>query len=230
MPLMSRLPHFGLWLSRVSAALRGGRWAGLIVASVLLLGALAQYAAAMSAVDEVASAELRVVVMPESTASTSALLAARHDAEQIARQLAQGGVLADPALDAAIADMTASPNVTAHDVGQALSAANSGSLVTLTARWHTAAGAEKLASAAVSVLTAGGLTSVAEIRMLVPAGALAQVQISRPPGAAQPDASQQEDARRALAARVALSVIAGLLVAAGWGFLVSDRRIKTHSR
>lgn len=224
---MARLPHADLWLRRMVAALRRGRWAGLIVASIVLLGALAQYAAAMGSVDQVASADLRVVVMPAGAANTSSLLTARSDAEQIALQLSHDNTLTDPALDKAIADAAALPNVTADDVGRTLSAATSGSLVTLTARWPTAAGAEQLARAAVSVLTTRGWADTPAVKPLVPEGALLQTQVSRSPGAARPDASQQEEARRALAARVALSMAAGLLAAAGRASLPAWRSARS---
>jgi len=205
-------------LGGVRAALRHGRWFGLAVAVVVVLGAVAQFAVAAGAVREVATAQLRMVVVPPAVADTSTILAARQDAEQIALLLVVSGVLADPALDAAIAAASGLPGVTAHQVGQALAATASGSLVTLAARWPTAAGAQALAGAASKVLGDGGLAMLPTVKQLLPAGALLQVQAVQPAGAAAPDGGAEAAARQALAVRLALAAIAGLLAALGWGY------------
>ncbi len=213
------------------AALRRGWWVGVLVATLVVLGAGAQYVGALRAAPYVATQTLQIILLEPSTASTSQVAAARVNAESIARLLSSNGLITAPDLDAAIAarmyaDDPSRSSVTLAAVAAGLTATHDGATLTLRARWSSADGAEALLRAAVETISGDALAREPAVMTLVPPGVVLQVQAAEVPPvtAVGRDGGALAAARGDLLARIGLGVLAGLLAALGGGMLLARRQ------
>lgn len=206
------------------------RWHLVAVAFiVVVVGSLWQYAGPSAASRQmyVARQALRIAVLPAGAPTTYDDYLATQQEAAIARALAQGSALANPALDAPIlaraplylphsySVTSASPALTATAIGQALSATNSGSEIALAARWSSAAVAQALIKAAGDVIIHAD-SALLLSGVSLPATSLtnATVSFSLVGAASQPtpDATSDANAWQVAISRIALGVLAGLLL------------------
>jgi hypothetical protein len=197
-------------------------WASVAVVLVVAIGATAQYLRAPR--DFVATQELQVAVLVgdqgnqgnQGNQGAPTADAAAQQASVLARDLSSSAALSSPALATAIlaglpSGESARLHASAPAVESALSATHNGMVVTLSAQWPTAKGANELVAAAVAALQQNPAL-LAQLSPLTFATGAARVQVSAPATPAVHVAAQEAAARDALLTRIAMGLLAALLL------------------
>jgi hypothetical protein len=162
----------GMGVRDAGAAVRRQLWVVALVVGLVVVGAVARYAAtAASRQQYTATQALVVQVLPPGGGGAYTAVVAQQLADRLERTLATGAPLAEPAFTRAVAAQVAQERdqvaarfgagaaaALAHldprAVGSALTATQTDEQVMVTARWPTAAGAWALATAAGAALAA----------------------------------------------------------------------------
>jgi hypothetical protein len=197
------------------------RWWWVLVVVTLLIGGLSVIRWWRTPPTYDATHTVSIAILPAGMPSGQQSYLAEQQALAIARVVVSPGFLTAPAFNKALAHvLSTAPDQSLRQaspltLGRALSASHSGSIISFTASWGSATGAEALARAAGAVLAQDN----PEINALLGGGDTPRFFITTDASPAVRDAVADAAARDALLMRLALGVLAGLLVMATLGLL-----------
>ncbi len=200
-------------------------WIALLVTAVVIVLAVAQYAASPERHTYIAVQRLRVVVVPAAGSTGYDTYRADTAAATVAGVLASQSTLAARQFDTTVAALASkqhgvgmlagiasfSGQISANDVATALSGSHAGDELTVTARWPTESGAVALASASGSTLA--GYPVPATALASLPSGATVGIEVEGSVARPIVDAARASSALWTLLERVGLGFVAGLAVA-----------------
>ena len=207
------------------------RWWWVLVVVTLLIGGLSVIRWWRTPPTYDATHTVSIAILPAGMPSGQQSYLAEQQALAIARIVVSSGFLTAPAFDKALAHaLSTAPDQSLRQasplaLGRALSATHNGSIISFTASWGSATGAEALAHAAGAVLTQDN----PEIIALLGGGDTPRFFVTAGVSPAVRDVVSDAAARDALLMRLALGVLAGLLVMATLG-LLEWRRASNRGR